>query len=72
MTFDEATTAALRAYARACDALDGAADEAQVLHLSDLKAIAALNLRKSLTEAGWTAPVRTRAGSESRREVVSD
>lgn len=63
MTFDDAITAALRAYARTCDALDGATDEAQVLHLSDMKAIAALNVRKALTDAGWTAPVRSRAST---------
>ena len=60
MTFDDATTAALREYARACDALDAATDDGQVLHLSDLKGLAALNLRKALTEAGWSAPARTR------------
>jgi hypothetical protein len=61
VTFDDATVAAIRAYARACEALEAAPDDAQVLHLSDLKALAALNLRKALTDAGWTAPVRTPA-----------
>ena len=61
MTFDDAITAAAREYARACDALDSATDEAQVLHLSELRSLAALNLRKALTSAGWTAPVRTPA-----------
>jgi hypothetical protein len=63
VTFDDATTTALRDYARACEALDAAGDDAQVLHLSDMKAIAALNLRKALTNAGWTAPVKTPANS---------
>ena len=61
VTFDNPTTAALRDYARACEALDAATDDAQVLALSDRKSLAALNLRKALTEAGWTAPVRTSA-----------
>ena len=56
MTFDDATTAALRDFARACDALDAATEDAQVLHLSDMKALAALNLRKALAAAGWKAP----------------
>lgn len=60
--FDAATTAALREYVRACDALDQASDDAQLLHLSDMKALAALNLRKALTTAGWTAPI----GSSTR------
>ena len=60
MTFDDTTTAAARAYADACAALERAADEAQVLHLSDLKGLAALNLKKALTDAGWSAPVRQR------------
>ena len=61
VTFDDATTAALRAYAQACDALDAATDDGQVLHLSDMKALAALNLRKALTAAGWSAPARDRS-----------
>ena len=61
MTFDEETTAAARAFARACDALDAATDDGQLLHLSDMVGLAALNLRKALTDAGWTAPSRTRA-----------
>jgi hypothetical protein len=63
VTFDEPTTAALREYVRACDALDRAPDEAQLLHLSDMKSLAALNLRKALTDAGWTAPVGQSAPS---------
>jgi hypothetical protein len=61
VTFDDRTTAALREFARACEALDAATDDAQVLDLSDRKSLAALNLRKALTEAGWTAPVRATA-----------
>ena len=61
MTFDERTDAALQAYAAASAALEAAPDDAQVLHLSDLKALSALNLRKALTDAGWTAPLRTTA-----------
>jgi len=61
VTFNERTDEALRAYAAACDALAAASDDAQVLHLSDMKALAALNLRKALTDAGWTAPQRTNA-----------
>ncbi|MCW2673227.1 MAG: hypothetical protein JWP14_1816 [Frankiales bacterium] len=60
VTFDDATTAALRQYVRACDALEAATDDAQVLHLSDLKSLAALNLRKALASAGWTAPTGQR------------
>ena len=63
MTFDEATTAAVLAYGRACQALDAAVDDAQVLHLSDMKSIAALNLRKALTSAGWTAPETQRSST---------
>jgi hypothetical protein len=59
--FDDATTAALRQYVRACDSLDAATDDAQVLHLSDMKALAALNLSKALTDAGWTAPASQRS-----------
>jgi hypothetical protein len=55
--FDAPTTTALREYVRACDALDQATDDAQLLHLSDMKSLAALNLRKALTSAGWTAPI---------------
>ena len=62
VTFDASTTTALRDYVRACDALDQAVDDAQLLHLSDMKALAALNLRKALMAAGWTAPV----GSSTR------
>ena len=51
VTFDEETTAAVRALARACDALDAATDDGQVLHLSDLVALAGLNLRKALRNA---------------------
>jgi hypothetical protein len=61
VTFDDATTQALRDYARACDALEAAGDDAELLHLSDMKALAALNLRKALTTAGWTSPVRATA-----------
>jgi hypothetical protein len=46
---------------RACDSLDAATDDAQVLHLSDMKALAALNLSKALTDAGWTAPASQRS-----------
>ncbi|MFN2539308.1 MAG: hypothetical protein ABR549_14335 [Mycobacteriales bacterium] len=70
MSFDDATTAALRNYAKACDALDAATDDAQVLHLSDMKALAALNARKALAAAGWTAPART--SSASRAEGLID
>jgi hypothetical protein len=65
VTFDDAVTAAARAYAEACAALENAPDEAQVLHLSDLKGLAALNLRKALTDSGWSAPVRQRATGAS-------
>ena len=61
MTFDDRTDAAVQAYAVACAELDAAADDAELLHLSDMKALAALNLRKALTDAGWSAPVRTSA-----------
>jgi hypothetical protein len=60
VTFDEDTTAAVRAFARACDALDAATDDSQVLHLSDMVGLAGLNLRKALTDSGWTAPTRAR------------
>jgi hypothetical protein len=64
VSFDARTTAALRAFVQACEALEAAADDAQLLHLSDMKALAALNLRKALTDAGWTAPARTGSISE--------
>ena len=54
-----------RAYARACDALDTASDDAEVLRLSDLKALAGLNARKALVAAGWTAPTRERSVLDS-------
>ena len=60
VTFDEATTAALRAYARACDALDAATEDGEVLRLSELRTLAALQAREALTRAGWTAPTRSR------------
>lgn len=63
MTFDDATTAAVLEYARACAALDAATDNAQVLHLPDMKSLAALNLRKALTSAGWTAPESQRSST---------
>jgi hypothetical protein len=61
--FDDATTAALRQYARACDSLDAASDDAEVLHRSDLKSLAALNLRKALAAAGWSAPTGQRTST---------
>ncbi|MCU1601027.1 MAG: hypothetical protein JWO22_1736 [Frankiales bacterium] len=61
VTFDDRTDAALLAYAAASAELDAATDDAQLLHLSDMLALAALNLRKALTDAGWSAPVRTSA-----------
>ncbi len=61
VTFDDRTDAALKAYAAASAELDAATDDAQLLHLSDMKALAALNVRKALTDAGWTAPQRTRS-----------
>ena len=61
--FDDATTAALRQYVRACDALEAATDDAQVLNLSDLKSLAALNLRKALAAAGSSAPTGQRTST---------
>jgi hypothetical protein len=63
VTFDDATTKALRAYVTACDALAAATDDAQLLDLSDTRLLAALNLRKALTDAGWTEPLRQRTNS---------
>lgn len=58
---DPALEAAMRAFVAADAALAAAADEAEVLRLSDAKALAGLQLRKRLVELGWTAPVRQRS-----------
>jgi len=63
VTFDDATTAAVLEYGRACAALEAATDDAEVLHLSDMKSLAALNLRKALTSAGWRAPETQRSST---------
>ncbi|MCW2542835.1 MAG: hypothetical protein JWM40_387 [Frankiales bacterium] len=56
---DEGFQAAARAYVAACDALDLATAEADVLTLADAKVLAGLNLRKVLVGLGWTAPLRS-------------
>ena len=64
MSFDDpALEKAVRAYADACAALESAADDAQVLALSDLKSLAGMQLRKRLVDAGWTAPTRQRSST---------
>ena len=61
-TFDDpALQQAMRAYVAACDAVEAAADDAQVLALGDAKAVAGMQLRKRLVEAGWAAPARQRS-----------
>lgn len=67
-TFDDSELrAAMAAYLRAADALDEAAslgDEArQLLDLAEAKGMAALALRKRLTDLGWTAPSAQRSAT---------
>lgn len=61
MTFDDPQLlAAMATYLEACTAIAAAADDADLLHRSDLKATAGMSLRKRLVELGWTAPVSQR------------
>lgn len=55
---DPALLAAVRAFARAADALDAARSDVDLLNASEAKAVAGLNLRKRLVEAGWQPPLR--------------
>ena len=57
---------AMRAYVDACAALDQAPDDAQVLSRSDAKSLAGMQLRKALTDLGWTAPARSSDAAERR------
>ncbi len=49
---DPAVLAAMRSYLAAVDALDSATDEKELLQLSEVKAMAGLQLRKQLSRAG--------------------
>lgn len=61
-TFDDARLlAAMRAYVRAADAVTeavAAGDDRSVIDRAEQRSIAALSLRRRLTELGWSAPPR--------------
>lgn len=53
----------MRAYLEACQALDGASTDSDVLERAEVKSMAGMVLRQRLTEAGWTAPTRQRSST---------
>jgi hypothetical protein len=59
----EPVRSAMRAFLAACDAVEAATMDSDLLDLSDAKVLAGLNLRKALVGAGWTAPARSPATS---------
>ena len=62
---DPALLAAMQAFTNAVNALETAADDAQVMELSSAKSMAAMTMRKRLEELGWLAPARLRVGGPS-------
>jgi hypothetical protein len=62
LTFDDpGLRAAMRTYLEACDALDKATDDTEVVGRSDAKRLAGLALRQRLVAQGWTAPLAQRS-----------
>lgn len=60
---DPALLAAMKDYLDACTRLDSAGTDSEVLERSEAKSMAAMSLRKRLSEAGWAAPSRQRTST---------
>lgn len=65
--FDDGAIQAMAEFVRAAQRLDEAAEvggEARdLLDLAEAKTVAALQVRKRLTEAGWSAPTQARSSA---------
>ena len=54
---------AMRAYVSASAAVESAADDSQLIALSEAKSMAGMLVRKRLMELGWSAPERQRSST---------